>query len=72
MRPFFTAHATNRPTRFVAELIGCPWCLGLWSSTFLVLAVWAVTPLPLPALWPAAVAGGQMIVNGVDLKLDTH
>lgn len=34
----------------------CAWCLGAWCSFAVVGAVWSVHPLPLPALWFAAVS----------------
>lgn len=36
--------------------IKCAWCLGFWSACAVVGATWAVRPLPLPALWFAAVS----------------
>lgn len=38
------------------ELITCPWCAGAWISFATVAAVWAIRPLPLPALWFGAVS----------------
>jgi hypothetical protein len=38
------------------ELLTCPWCAGGWISFATVAAVWAVRPLPLPALWFGAVS----------------
>lgn len=38
------------------ELLTCPWCSGAWVSFATVAAVWAVRPLPLPALWFGAVS----------------
>lgn len=37
--------------------IACAWCLGFWCACVVVGATWAVRPLPLPALWFAAVSG---------------
>lgn len=52
---------------------GCPYCAGFWLSALVVLAAWAfIDSLPLPLAWVWAVAGGQMLVNGIDLRLDTH
>lgn len=39
-----------------ADGVTCPWCTGSWVAFAVVAAVWAVRPLPLPALWFAAVA----------------
>ena len=61
-----------RRSPWFGELVSCPWCLGVWTSTAVVFAAWAYHGLPLPLLWPWAVAGGQMLVNGVDLRLDRH
>lgn len=36
--------------------VACPWCSGFWVSCAAVAAVWAVRPLPLPALWFGAVS----------------
>lgn len=36
--------------------VACPWCSGFWISCAVVAAVWAVTPIPLPALWFGAVS----------------
>lgn len=36
--------------------VSCPWCSGWWASCIAVGAVWAYRPLPLPALWFAAVS----------------
>lgn len=29
----------------------CPWCSGFWITSAVVAVVWALQPLPLPALW---------------------
>ncbi len=72
-RTWVRRHATTRPRRFVSDLVGCPWCLGLHVSALLVFLAWFDgCSLPLPLLWPWAVAGGQMLVNGLDLRLDSH
>lgn len=39
-----------------ASGVACPWCSGFWISCAVVGAVWAVRPLPLPALWFGAVS----------------
>lgn len=36
--------------------ISCAWCAGWWASCVVVGLVWAVRPLPLPALWFGAVS----------------
>lgn len=36
--------------------LACAWCSGFWCSCIVVGATWAVRPLPLPALWFAAVS----------------
>lgn len=36
--------------------VSCPWCSGWWASCIAVGVVWAYRPLPLPALWFAAVS----------------
>lgn len=36
--------------------LACAWCSGFWVSCAVVAAVWASRPLPLPALWFAAVS----------------
>ena len=66
-------HGRRQPMKTVAAVSDCPWCMGVYCSAALVAAVWLVGyDLPLPLLWPWAVAGGQMLVNGLDLRLDTH
>ena len=62
-----------RRSSWFGELVSCPWCFGVWASTAVVAAAWLTgVSLPFPLLWPWAVAGGQMLVNGIDLRLDTH
>lgn len=34
--------------------VTCAWCSGAWASFGVVAGVWALRPLPLPALWFAA------------------
>lgn len=41
---------------WAVELLDCPWCSGSWVAFATVGAVWAVKPLPLPALWFGATA----------------
>lgn len=54
----------------LATGLSCPYCVGWWVSLALVLAVWPLRHgLPLPLLWPWAVAGGQTIISGLDLRL---
>ena len=53
-----------------ADLLTCPWCFGVHVSAVLVAAVWASIGLPLPALWFAAVPGGQALLASIDARLN--
>ncbi|MEW9669174.1 DUF1360 domain-containing protein [Ammoniphilus sp. 3BR4] len=45
----------------IGSLISCHWCMGIWSTTAVVLLYWLV-PLSLPVLFILAVAGGAAII----------
>ena len=72
-RTWLLRRLRRRFGKSLASGLACPWCLGFWASASVVAVAWlAGYDLPLPLLWPWAVAGGQMLVNGVDLTLDRH
>lgn len=48
--------------------IACAWCLGFWCSAAVVGAVWAIRPLPLPALWFGAVSCAVGLITNYDLE----
>lgn len=40
------------------QMAACPYCLGAWISLAVWAVMWALTPLPLPGLWPFAISAG--------------
>lgn len=71
-RTWLIRHSRRQPWKWAAAVTSCSWCTGVYFAAALVAVVWAFRPLPLPWLWIPAVAGAQMLVNGIDLRLDTH
>lgn len=71
-RERFEVWITNRFGAEWAAGISCPWCSGAWVSIAVVSAVWAVHPLPLPALWYPAVSAGVGIAHGLTVRLSDH
>lgn len=47
---------------WIGSLISCHWCMGIWSTTAVVLLYWLV-PLSFPVLFILAVAGGAAIIT---------
>lgn len=47
----------ERPVSILGQLVDCAWCAGAWISLATWGVVWALVALPLPALWPMAMAG---------------
>lgn len=39
-----------------ADGIGCPWCMGSWTTIIVVSIAWRWTPMPMPLLWYTSVA----------------
>lgn len=46
-----------RPVSLLGQVVDCAWCTGVWVSLAVWGALWSVVALPLPALWPMAMAG---------------
>lgn len=55
---------------FLHTLLSCAWCAGSWVAFAAVGGLWAVRPLPLPALWFGAVAAGVGLVHTVAERLE--
>lgn len=47
----------ERPVSIIGQIIDCAWCAGVYVSLAVWGVVWSLVPLPLPALWPMAMAG---------------
>lgn len=49
--------------RWIGQLVGCPWCLGVWSAAAVVAAHWAIPSWSLPILLVLAVSGGAVMLE---------
>lgn len=67
-RVFFPDDRSHR--KLLYDLVSCAWCLGSWIAFAAVAGVWAVRPLPLPALWFGAVAAGVGLIQAIDEALE--
>lgn len=47
--------------RWIGSLLSCHWCVGVWSSAFIVLLYW-LFPAVFPLFLLLAVAGGAAII----------
>jgi hypothetical protein len=48
--------------RLVADLLSCPWCVGMWASTFSVV-IYFLVPITWPFWLLLAVAGGSTLIQ---------
>lgn len=51
--------------RWIGQLLGCPWCLGVWASAAVVAGYWASPTWSMPVLLVLAVSGGAVTLEFV-------
>ncbi len=63
------------PKRALSDLFGCPWCMGIWVSYFVVVLYFAYPPVRFFALILAlagAASAIQIIMNGVGARAELY
>lgn len=63
------------PKRALGDLVGCPWCMGMWVSFFMVVLYFAFPPIRFLALILAlagAASSLQIIMNGIGSKAELY
>ncbi len=79
VRDYFTSHLSG-PKKALADLLGCPWCFGVWAGT-LVVFFYYVMPMAWLVLLILAIAGVasfiQILINKIGwdaelMKLETQ
>ena len=63
----------NGGRRSLTDLLGCPWCMGIWVSFFVVFLYFLFPPVKYLVLILALAAAGsslQIIMNGIGAKAE--
>jgi energy-converting hydrogenase Eha subunit G len=61
--------------RALSDLFGCPWCMGMWVSYFVIVLYFAFPPARFLALILAlagAASALQIIMNGIGAKAELY
>jgi hypothetical protein len=66
---------THGPKRALSDLFGCPWCMGMWVSFFVVVLYFAFPPARFLGLILALAGAGsalQIIMNGIGARAELY
>jgi hypothetical protein len=66
---------THGPKRALSDLFGCPWCMGMWVSFFVVVLYFAFPParfLGLVLALAGAASAFQIVMNGIGSRAELY